>query len=323
MIYAAIAPAFSTHLDFSIRRTEDFLSSQGHYYVVVGQGDRLAAGHKLFTEVQPHYGLLLPTLSAAYQRSFDVHLNWGDYVLIIQILQGISLVLYGWLYYAYSRGNWSYCAVALALIVPKHMYDQYGLLFPPHSGLRLVGVPIALAAMYLTRQAAAFRSALATGAVSALCILINFETGVILSLGMISYHAFRHRVLEKWNLRLWATLAAGFAVGWSSVLLLYLGFFRLFLGYWPDLARFVDLAGPSQRTVGSGLGCVPLELEAGAVLIFAHACFIIAQACARPGLWRYRPAFRASVALMICLWFSYYVNRPISRAIRGMAVFNA
>jgi hypothetical protein len=309
MCCAAVFPVFSTYPSISHRSWDDIICIQGHFYAILGQGDQLAAGHILFAEVKPNYGLLLPSLAAAYQIHW-APLNWGDYLRIIQALQIICLLLFLSLYYWYSRKNWLYCAAALTLIVPWYVCDQPAIFSPSHTGWRMIGIPIALTAMFATRHAGPKRSALASGVVSALCILTNFETGFAVSVGLVSYLAFRQRILERWDFRLWATLAANFAVGWIVFFVLFLFFFRTFLGYWPSLARFLEMAAVSRNFVGSGIGSMPIALEPWPMLIFAHACFVIVQTCARPGLWRCRPAYRASVALMICIWFSYYVNRP-------------
>ena len=76
------------------------------------------------------------------------------------------------------------------------------------------------------------------------------------------------------------------------------------------MARFVEHAAISRTVVASGYGSSFLQLEALPTLIFVHACFVVIRACARPGLWRYRRAFQASVALIIVLWFVYYINCP-------------
>lgn len=311
----AVFPAFTTHPDLSNAtgitgpEHDKIIFVQHHFQAIVAQGDRLAVGHQLFSEVRPSYGLLLHTLAAAYQR-YVGPLSFGNYVFIIQLLQALSLGLFVWLSYRYSRGRWLYCLAPLALILPFHAYDQPGIFVPNQSAWRFIGIPIALATMYTTRNVRPLPSALISGAVSVLCLLLNFEVGIIMTIGLVSFLAFRQRVFESFDVVFSIRLALQFAVGGVGVLGLFVVFFRFALGNFPDLARVSELAAVIRLISSSGLGGVPLSLLAWPMLIFAHSFYVVVQACTQRGLSRFRPAFRASLGIMTCLWFGYFVNRP-------------
>ncbi len=314
-VIAGVSPAFTTHPDLANATgflgpdRDKVLFVQHHFQTIVTQGDRLAAGHRLFSDVKPSYGLLLPTLAAVYQR-YVGPLSFGNYVFLIQLLQALSLGLFVWLYYRYSRGRWLYCLAPLALILPFHLYDQPGIFVPNQSAWRFIGVSLALATMYATRTMRPFPSAVISGAVSVLCLLLNFEVGIIMTIGLACFLAFRQRLFENVALVKSTRLAMLFVVGSVGVLGLFVVFFRLTLGDFPDPIGLIELAAFSRLLSSSGLGGVPLSLFAWPLLIFAHSFFVVGQACTRRDLSRFHPAFRASLGIMTCLWFGYFVNRP-------------
>ncbi len=309
LLLLAIGPGLLGRYDLSGLGWESVVFMQEHYVTVAGQGDRLAAGQVLFEEVMPYYGALLPSLVGMYQR-WIAPLELGGYVAVIRALQAAFLIIAGWLYYRFGQRNWACCLAALLLAVPVYHFNQPGMLTPNQTAWRTIGFPLGLLGLFLLRHAPLGRLAFGLGIVAGLVLLLNFETGVAVVAGLLTYVYFRHRpqslseagaLVPRFGLR----FAAGLALFFASFATLY----WLLLGVWP-LRQVHLLAAYTFSWQSALIGGLPFDGDPFAVVVFAHAAFVLLR-CA---LGRSRPhgwygSFLAAVAAILLVWFAYYAHR--------------
>ncbi len=116
---------------------------QWHYAMVVGPADLLAAGYRLFSDVQPAYGVWPAVLAAALHRLVRP-LSWGDDVRLLQAVQALYLILAAVLYRRYGRYRGAWVFAGLVLVVPWYHFCQPGLFVPNLTPWRLIPLPLGL-----------------------------------------------------------------------------------------------------------------------------------------------------------------------------------
>ena len=79
-------PTLWLPLDCTAQAPENIVDYQSHYSTVVMQGDKIAAGQRIFSDVKPYYGVLLPLIIGVVER-YVGQLSFGSYIQIIKYMQ--------------------------------------------------------------------------------------------------------------------------------------------------------------------------------------------------------------------------------------------
>ncbi len=306
----AILPGLFAPLDLSVSPARELVAVQAHYTLVVGQGDRLAAGQRLFQEVIPGYSTILTVVFGGWQKHVG-SIDFGGYVTIIRVLQAAFLLAALFLYKKYAHGWKLATLAAVALIVPWYHFNQLGFLWPNNTPWRALGLPLGLLALHLIRRRPLPVAAYLIGITAGTCILLNIETGISITVGLLAFAWFRYKAR---NLKEYGALlkAAGLiALGIATAVSLFLIGSRLWLGYWPDVSYLPVMWQAAAFVASTGYSAMKGEFYPMAVVIFAHAAYaLIGTAIIARDRLGFKPAFRAAVAATLIVWFAYYINRP-------------
>lgn len=301
-------PAMLMNVDYSHQPWTRVEAREMHYASLISQGDRLASGFRLWDEVWAPYGVLMPVLTAIYERGAgDISLH--GYLVLINALQGAYLAVAAYGYYRYGRRKWIYACLPLVLVgLHYHFYSFAVIGAPNHSAWRQSGFPLAILMMIVLRHTEFRRAVLWAGMTGGLALLLNPETGVAVNAGLLLF------VFCHWPPRRAAHLAGmggWFALGLATVIVLFLAVVRVFLGPLPTchaVTTYFEVQRLVSRSGYTGGVGTPHAL---AILIFAHAAASLLQISlrGRRGLHFYA-SLRAGVCGMILVWFAYYANRP-------------
>jgi hypothetical protein len=311
LVFLALAlqgPALLMKVDRSHESWAIIESHEVHYVILLSQGDRLAAGFRLWDEVWTPYGVLMPVLTAIYQRAAG-EISLHGYSILLNALQAAYLAAAAYGYYRYGRRKWIYACLPLLLMALHYHFYSFAMTGAPnHSAWRQGGFPLAILTMIVLRHMAFRRAVLWAGMTGGLALLLNPETGVAVNAGLLLFLYCHWPVRGVIHL---ARMGGWFALGLTTVVILFLAAVRVFLGPLPTWHAittcfyFQQLASQSGFTGGVG---TPHPL---AVLIFAHAtaCLLQISLRGRRGP-HFFTALRAGVCGMILVWFAYYANRP-------------
>lgn len=302
LLAAAVLPGFFLRLDLS-RAGPDAPWVQWHYSIVLGPGDLLAAGWRIFEDVRPAYGVILPVLAAGYQRHIGP-LEMGDYVRVLQALQLLLLAACAWLCLRHARQRWPFVFFGLAFVLPWFHSTQPGLLFPNQTPWRMIAVPLAACGVVALARRRASSAALPLGFVGGGSLALNLECGITVGAGLLAALFFwRDRGERRGRLIL------GLALGGLGAALLTAVLCRLSLGRWPTGRGWSAMAETVGFVTATSYSGSPLVLDPLALLMFGHAVFVLVlTACV--GRRGTGPASRAFVAATLVVWFAYYANRP-------------
>jgi len=312
LLAIALLPGFFARYDLSGSTQWGIELVQTHYALVVGHGDRLAAGQRLFEQVIPGYGVLLPVILGGWQKHIRP-IDLGGYVSIIRWVQVAFLVMMAVLFRKYSHG-WKFAAlIALAFVVPWYHFNQTGLSFPNHTPWRLLGQPVGLLALFMIRRASLPRAAYWLGVTIGTLLLLNFETGMCMTIGIFVFGWFRYRVCDIKNLGTVLKAAPLLALGTLTTLALFMIGSRLWLGYWPNLAYLTAMWQAATFVASTGYSGVQGAFNPLAAVIFGHSAYVLmATAITAGDRLGFKQSFRAAVAAVILIWFAYYANRAES-----------
>jgi hypothetical protein len=278
-----------------------------HYGSTVGVGEQLAAGLQLYGEIHHHYGLLLSMASGMFERHVAA-LGAGQYYRVLQALNLAFALLAGLAYWRWRRGNALKVLAPLMLVLPFIHSQHLCLNFPNHSAWRFIGLPVVALLLLALRRREAERLPLALGAVAALALLFNLETGIAFCFGILVFLVAR---IGPAPLPSWLPRAAWFTAGLLAVMLLTALLYRAGLGTWP-VRSWSDVVD-SVSSYAEGYAGYPLSGDPLALAIFLHAAYVVTHGALR---WRFgalsfATAFRMSIATTLLVWFAYYVNRPL------------
>jgi len=312
LILVAIAdlPGLFTRLDLSRLGDFDLIFVQHHFSVVLGQAERLAAGHRLVDLVTPRYGLLLHLLLAAYQRDVGP-LTMGQIITALQCLQLLYLVLCVAVFARQSRGNYLVCTLASLLVIPWYHFFNNGLLYPNESAWRTLGFPLALLSIRMVESWPLARSSLVLGGLAGCLLLVNVESGIPATVGLVASLLYRTRFFSSDQRPRELVRMTPFLLGICSAGLLFVVAWRLLLGYWPDPSVARDIIARIAFWSSSGFAGViyrghvmPLALLAWSIFILIYAALTASD--------RRSPAqsVRIGAAAISLVWLSYYANRP-------------
>ncbi len=285
--------------------------SQSHYAVVVAPADLLGAGRALFDDVKPDYGLVLPVLVGGYERRFGP-LTLGGEVRLLLALQTLYLALGAWVFWRHSRGRFLFALFAFVTVSAWFHFDHKGLRFPNQTPWRTIGMALAIAALAALAGRSRRLTALLLGLTAGLALLLNFESGVAVTVACAVYACFRFGLLgpaAREADRLGA--AALFGLGMLAAVAMAAAVVPLALGRALDLLHLPRLVANAVFTASSGFSGWPLTRDPWPVVMFAHAVFVLLRAAFGGGApTSPRAAFRAAVAALLVVWFAYYANRP-------------
>lgn len=281
---------------------------EGHYSATLAQADRLAAGLALFSQARPTYGLVPALALGAFERAFGL-LDLAAHVRVVQLSQLAFFCAAAAALWRWSRVP-AFLAGAALLVGPWLSTSHLAVYFPNQSGWRALGLALGvLVLVWLGPKAgaAARRGPFLLGAVGALLVANNPETGLCVAFGFALFLATRpeHRGARALG------IAAGQSVAGAALGLFALGLAtRAATGAWPtapgaSLWGFV--LGFSQ-----GFGSLEHRLQPLAALIALHCTWLVAallmRARARPLPWR--DSVRLALAGAALAWGAYYANRP-------------
>jgi hypothetical protein len=298
-----LVPGLLRSPDLSGASTDFIEWAEWHYSIVVSQGDRLAKGLKLFTEVAPHYGYLGPAVLGLVERHFGL-LSFGAHIRIVQIAQVAFCLLTIICYYLWSGRRWLPTAICALPVLASAGTLHVAVFHPNQSGWRSLGFPIGLLLLVM-RPSGTSRSWLLGIAWGGL-VLLNPEIGIAVGASYLISIFLEHA--ELGNLRRFPRALATFALAAAVLPSLFIVAFRGSFGYFP----FPDstASGTALSRFSSGYGGLRLYFDIGWVLILSHCLYeATSAALALPALGERRRT-RAAIAGTILVWFGYFFNRP-------------
>jgi hypothetical protein len=282
-----------------------------HFGIVVSQGDRLAQGLRLFRDIVPHYGVLLPTVLGLCERATGL-LTMGEHIHAVQVMQLVFAILVAVVYLVWSRGNLVAAALSFLLVVPwlQTSFGGYnGVLFPNQSAWRSLGFPIGALLLLAGPRLGAQRFARLAGLGWGVMFLCNPETATAVGAGFALFLWLRLRA-EAAPLRLSARAVAEMAIGAAVVLIIFGLIFRRAFGYLP-LPDFGAAGRSTFSRFAGGYGGIDLPIRTGItwMVMLGHATFEVVRAGVARGRLGRRGEVRAALAAIIIVWFAYYFNR--------------
>lgn len=314
-VAAWMAPGLAATFDYSADQWWRIESAEKHWALTISYGDRLAQGLRLYDDVFPSYSGVIAILKALYVRCFGVTSLRTD-IVFVQATQLLYLGLGAWCYYLYSGRRWL-CALSSIIYAgaASSFATWYFMYAPNHTAWRTIFFPVALLGVYLSRRRRPAVNDMVLGAISALSVLHNFETGVAIAFALatctvyrcmrdFSYHTFKFTALAV------AYWGSGMAIG-----LLVHGLTCLaVLGAWPNYPALYRNIAVVMHVVAAGHGGVKAsKLDLLALVMFGHAaCVFVTAFTARVHLRMpsIRDEMRLAAAATILVWFRYYANRP-------------
>ena len=310
-VVLATVPGFLHPPDYTRIPWWEVAYSQSHYAVVMAPADLLGAGRALFDEVRPDYGLVLPVLLGGYERAFGP-LTLGGEVRLLLALQTLYLALAAWIFWRHSRGRLLFALFAFVTVSAWFHFDHKGLRFPNQTPWRTVGMAMGLAVLAALPKRSRRGTALLLGLTSGLALLLNFESGVSVTVACAVYACFRFGLLGPAGPAGDRLRSAGFfGVGMLAAVAMVAALVPLALGRGLDLLHLPRLVANAAFTASAGFSGWPLTRDPWPVVVFAHAVFVLLLAAFRGGApTSPRAAFRAAVAALLVVWFAYYANRP-------------
>jgi len=295
--------------DLSLHSGDSIVEIQSHYSVILGPGDRLARGDRLFDTVHPKYGLALPVISAVITKLCGP-ISMGSYVVAIRCLQVCFLLAAAFLYCQHARGISFASTTAIFFFAPIMQLSQNSEYFPNHTPWRLLTFPIALLALFLVRKLPQKMMAASLGCVASLLILLNVEAGVASTLGLLMFLILidqNQKEVRQLRLRLVVFLSCLF----GAWVFLYVAASTV-AGYWPNLFVFIDDIRQRSALVKAGYyGGDALKFWVLPFLMFMQATYFLIKSrlvnCLKTS---FQNVFRTAVACILLVWLSYFVNRP-------------
>jgi hypothetical protein len=279
-----------------------------HYTGVLGPGDRLAAGLKLFDDVRMFSGFL-PTLGLAlFEKAFG-SMSFGRHIFAVQLMQLLFLFVALRAYRLWSPRDPVYLPIALLLVTPWISTLHAAVLYPNQSAWRALAFPVAVLAIVALRRQAPLAAPIALGALCGVLVLLNTEIGICASVGLLVSQVTRVPITEY---RYLLTCGAQVVVGGLLSLATWVVVFRLGLGYWPS-PRSLDEVAFLIQYFAEGYGGIKFKVLAPLpALILCHAAYVVVLCGLRWQCGRLTPnaAARMGIATMIVLWFAYYAKGP-------------
>ncbi len=307
---ASVLPGLLSHYDASWMPSDQFKEFQEGYSVVSAQGDRIALGHHLFEEVKPNYGILFPVLCGLWERQHGIF-SFGDNVQIIRWLQtffvGIAFILYAW----YARNRVVPLAAGFLTVLPWLHTNQISLLYPNLSAWRSFGFPLAFLILMLTTRLPATARSITLGVAAGVCLTLNLETGVAISIGLLSFLYFANHQAGRPLPLIFLIRACQLFGGLILFALVFYVTLFFSLGYWPNLQAYLQHLQALKYIMSTGYsGGYPMTYFPLAVLFFCHYTYILFRLSCSLRKLTERECFKACAATTALVWSAYYFNRP-------------
>nr|VFK07991.1 MAG: hypothetical protein BECKLPF1236A_GA0070988_1001211 [Candidatus Kentron sp. LPFa]VFK25763.1 MAG: hypothetical protein BECKLPF1236C_GA0070990_100257 [Candidatus Kentron sp. LPFa] len=260
---------------------------------------------RVFEDFLPPYGILIPALMATGFQLLG-SFSFGGLLHSIQLTQIAFFLMMFTAHRIWLAGRPLALVGVTSLILPWLGSFGIAILLPNLSAWRFLGIAATPFLLVLVRHLPVGLAAVILGFGSGIMLLINVETGLCLSVGMLAY------LIARINPFSWGRLAGSttlFAVGLFVFAVFCALLFRVSFGHWPPIppigALFGGIVGFSSGLVGFTPYLDPL-----AIVIFTHATFIVIRSAMT---WRmrtlpFRPAFKLALAIIILSWFAYYAS---------------
>lgn len=308
LLAVALLPGLFSHFDLSGKTVWGLEMVQAHYALMAGQGDRLAAGLRLFHDVSPAYGVLLPVILGAWQQ--HIHpVSFGGYITIIRCLQAAFLLPAAFLFVKYARG-WKLASFsALLFLVPWCHTGAVGINFPSHTAWCLIGQPLVLVLLCLIRRASLDKAAYVAGVMSLALLLLSPEQGLAGTAALAVYLCFRYGLSNLRNFGALCRAACFFVLGAATSLSIFMLGCRLGLGYWPELTRLIAALQVPPLVPKTGYPGPKFDFQPVPAVIFGQATFVLLSTAlfARSRLG-FKQSFRAAIACFIIVVFATYAK---------------
>jgi len=318
VVVAANVPGFFRKLDLTAFNDFDVIFSEHHFSLVLGQAERLAAGHPLGEMVTPQYGILLHFFLAVFQRHI-APLSMGQIVWVLDFIQLIYLLLCVKVFARHSRGNFVLCLLGVALVLPCYDFVTNAV-GPNQSAWRTLAFPFALFLIPLLHRRSLAWSSFVIGIVSGWTLLLNIEAGIAATGGLVAYLLYRAQFIGLNRKFQTLTQLTPFLPGLIMSLLFFVPVWRLFLGYWPDpsvaktaIEKLLFWSSSSFAGLRYPGDLMPVLLLAGSVFMLLYAALSERRPSVANGV-------RVAGAGITIIWLSYYVNRAAFWNLSGFVV---
>ncbi|HLK88486.1 MAG TPA: hypothetical protein VKZ18_01250 [Polyangia bacterium] len=301
--FLLFVPGFLFPLDPTIAGVPAGIA-EAHYGAVVSQGDRLARGLRLFTDVMPQYGLVVPEFLGLTEAARGL-LSFGAHARLVQVAQVLFALAAVSAYLIWSRGRVLEAALAFVPVLAMIHTLHASVFCPNQSGLRFLGIPLGVLCLLSVRRrerAPAFLLGLAGGAL----IAFNPETGFALVAGYVVYLLSAAVGSPDGQSRRGTLFRLG--AGLAVVPLLLGVVFWIGYGYPP--APMGGSRGYALLKFSGGYGGLPLYFGIGWIVVLTHALYELASGFFRSTAPSSRRRVRMALAATIVLWFAYFFNRP-------------
>jgi len=309
MCVMAVVPGLLIHLSLKASTPADIANIQSHYSVVVAQGDGLAYGQKMFENVRPYYGILLPLLTGLYERYIS-ELNFNGFVFLLKILELTCLFCALALFVAFARGWNLASALALCLLLPWLHTNNIGFLYPNNISFRWLGLVAAVATLFYVRRFRGARLALSLGIAGGLNVLWNLEVGIAVLIGFLAFLSLRENMFRAGSSMKIHYPLFNFCLGLIIPLMIFILTIFLVEGSWPNFAPFIKGCRMIAKLVSGGYSAQPFVYNPIAILMIVHMSYAALVIGARAGAGSFRNCMRYSIAAMSLVWFAYYLNKP-------------
>ena len=143
ILIVAMAPGLFYSPGFVDWEQGYLVSAENHYAIVVTQGDQIADGMRIFTDLKWSYGAILPCVIALWQKHI-FELTFGDYINLVRVSQALFAGLAAFLYFRYSKGNGLAGLIVFLLVLPLFLPSGAHIYWPNRTGWRFIGFPLAI-----------------------------------------------------------------------------------------------------------------------------------------------------------------------------------
>lgn len=306
---------FLSPLALGLRKVPDFSNADSrhmalvnmHFAFIIGHADKIAQGDKLFEQVAPKYGMLLTGLAAGWEKARGEFFSLGNYLRLVQVSELIYLSVACFLFWRWSGRRAIFCLIPV-LFLMKWFYSSSAVVVPlNHTPLRTAGIPLALAVLYLLRTLQAGPLGFTCGALAAIAILNNVESGIACTVGIGAFAFSRAGGMPgsrlSRSLRLGLGSVLGFASAWLLFGLAWYGLFGVFFG----LAGMREYFFPAFQGAG-GTWATSDPLTWWPLLLFSHVLFTLVYSSSGKN-HSFRDSFRIALSVMFLVWFVYFLNR--------------
>ena len=291
-------------LDYSNTELPLFIFlNEMHYSSVLGPAERLAQGGQIFNNVTINYGWLFPVFISIFGD-----FNLSDYLRLQQYTNAIFFIFCILSYGKIARWK-PHIIFALSLfILPLINNLPDWIAAPNQTGMRYIGISLAMLFLAFSSKLSSTTSAIIGGTLSALCLLFNFETGIIISLALVAFTFFTND-LKKFKDCIFKYLLFIF-FGFGTIVIFWI-FANHMLATPPKPAEINTIIKYITLFI-NGLGGAKLETLSLSFIFLVHTGYQVILLVTK---WNFRKlnnnkAIKLATSMLILGWLAYYFNRP-------------